>query len=379
MLPEAPDISEDLTLSWLIARAHTALRIVWGERKTIIRFVVLASIIGAIGALGSGEEYSASAKILPYRNGAVSGGGLSGLASLAGVRLPAGAGDQTITADLYPAIVGTQDFRVAVAETPLRFSSVGQKATLVEYFRDLREPPLTELLSRYTIGLPSQVIAHLRLSSGESRPQEKSATVEGLHDSSSLSGYDRAYLNLINELDDRLSVSIDRKTSIITITGIMPDPYASADLVNVTSDKLMEQVIAFDSRKAHEQFRFVNTEYLRAKERYERTQRDLANFADRNRVLVTAISRLEQDRLQRANDVAFEVFQQFSRELEQSRIKINQETPVFTVIERVTVPPDRASPRRGRIMILSVFLGGIFGVAWVGLKKLGSSAVQLAN
>lgn len=362
--PTRPDNSE-LGLAELIAELRLFARSVWGERTMILRLMGLAAAIGLFVALGSGEEYSAKTRVLPYRSGAGAVGGLSGLAGLAGIRLPAGAADQTITADLYPEVAKSQDFRIIVAETPLFFSSLGRRASTVEYFRDLRVTPLTELLADYTIGLPGEVSSLLRSSTPAVRTSEAASDSTPV-----IASYDRRYLKLVETLDKRLSIFIDKKTSVITITGRMPDPYAAADLVRVTSERLMDRIIDYESRKAGEQFRFVNEQYQQAKVRYERAQRELATFADRNRTLMSATSQIDRDRLQRDYDLAFEVYQQFSRELEQARIKMNQDTPVFTVLEQVTVPTDRTSPRRAQIMLVALFLGALVGVGRVGMRRV---------
>ncbi len=365
MTPPARPSDSEIGFAELIAELRVFVRSVWGERRMILKLMGIAAVIGLVVALGSGEEYSAKTRVLPYRSGASAAGGLSGLAGLAGIRLPAGVGDQTITADLYPEVAKSQDFRIIVAETPLFFSSLGRRASTVEYFRDLRDTPLTELVANYTIGLPGEVSSLLR----PSRPAAR-ASVVAADSSPPIASYERKYLKLVRTLDKRLSIFIDKKTSVITITGLMPDPYAAADLVRVTSSRLMDRIIDYESRKAGEQFRFVSEQYQLAKVRYERAQRDLAAFSDRNRALMSATSQIDRDRLQREYDLAFEVYQQFSRELEQARIKMNQDTPVFTVLEQVTVPTDRSSPRRAQIMLVALFLGALVGVGRVGLRRL---------
>jgi capsule polysaccharide export protein KpsE/RkpR len=186
--------------------------------------------------------------------------------------------------------------------------------------------------------------------------------------------YDQSYLSLVGNLGSRLSVSIDKKTAILLISATMPDRYAAADLVRVSADRLMQRIIEYESQKAGQNFRFVNEQYLQAKDRYERAQRDLASFTDRNRVLMSATSQIDRDRFQREYDIAFEVYQQISRELEQARIKMNQDTPVFTVLDQVTVPNIKSRPNRPQIVLFALFLGFLTGVISLGLRHLLAQA-----
>ena len=339
-------------------------RTVWSERRMVARVTALAGVIGLFLALASPDEYSAKTRVLPYRSGAGAIGGLSGLAGLAGIRLPAGAADQTITADLYPEVAKSQDFRIQVVETPVYFTTLGRPATPMEFFRKLYDRPLTDLLLTYTVGLPGELLGILRT-------QGSKSIDAALPDSMArLKSYDQKYMKLVRNMDKRIAVNIDKRTSIITITAMMPDPYAAADLVRVTSNLLMARIIDYESRKAGEQFRFVREQHERAMRRYEITQRELAGFDDRNRTLMRATAKIERDRLQREYDLAFEVYQQLSRELEQARLKMSQDTPAFTVLEQVTVPSERSSPQRARMLLVSLFLGALLGVLRLGFRRL---------
>lgn len=333
------------------------------ERRTLVKLMVGSLVIGFVLAFGSGKEYVATTRILPYRSGLSGTAGLSGLAGLAGIRLPAGVADQTITADLYPEVARSLDFRIQVAETPIFFSDLDRTVTTVTYFRDARRLPLTELIAKYTIELPGEVLASFR-----SDPLRLPTGDASGADGDSLVSYDRSYLKLIRKLDRRLAVTFDKRTSIITITGRMPDPVGAANLVRTSSGLLMQSIIDYESRKAGEQFRFVDDQYQQAKSRYERAQRDLAVFTDRNRVITTALAQIDRDRLQREAEQTFEIYQQFGRELEQARIRMNQDTPVFTILERVSVPSERASPNR----LLIVFVAAVIGLL-LSLSRLGWS------
>jgi uncharacterized protein involved in exopolysaccharide biosynthesis len=375
----APNTSFDDEISFaeLVTKISTIAQMLWAARRMIAIRMGLVGIIGLIIAFGSPVEYSASMRLLPYRGGGATGGaGLSGLAGLAGIRLPTGANDQTITADLYPEVAKSLDFRIAVAETPLRFSALDRQVSTIEYFRNIRRPALTEIIASYSIGLPGRLLSSVNLGGGKvaEEPKENPKVVA---ESTVVRMYDQSYLSLVGTLGRRLSVSMDKKTGILVISGTMPDRYAAADLVRASADRLMQRIIEYESQKAGQNFRFVNEQYLQAKGRYERAQRDLASFSDRNRALMSATSQIDRDRLQREYDIAFEVYQQFSRELEQARIKMNQDTPVFTVLDQVTVPNIKAGPNRAQIMLVALLLGMIAGIAQLWMRQaLRSSTVE---
>lgn len=358
MTPAAAPPTRDVSIAELIEKTREIGRLLRRERRHILRALAVTVPIGLLIAFASRKEYTASTKLLPYRT-AGNTAGLAGLAGLAGIRLPAGGADQTITADLYPVIARTLDFRISVAETPLRFSPAGQRVTLVKYFKDHRSP----------LDAVAGSLGDLRYSVVSARARSSdTATITGAS-GAPLRVFDREYLRIVEGLDRRLLVSIDKKTSVISITGIMPSPYAAADLVQTASERLMQRIIEYEAKKAGEQLSFIEEQYNQARTRYLQAQQNLAVYADRNRAIGSPLSQIERDRLQSEFNVAFEVYQQLSGELQMARIKKNQDTPVFTVLEQVTVPNQKSSPRRSRILLVAIFAGLLLGTTRIFYER----------
>jgi hypothetical protein len=330
--------------------------ILFRSRRILFRWCVVGAAVGIGICMVMAEEFTASTKILPYKNASPSSS-LSGLAGLAGIRLPAGMSDQTITGDLYPVIASTLDFKIGIANTPLYFARDVKTNSFLEYFT-LHRSAFARLRS-----------ALIPQSEGALSTQESKAPTDKAWTSPAIPHIRQSNLDILERLDDRLLVRIDKKTAVITLVGIMPDPYAAADLVRVASDLLMKRIIEYEAKKATEQLGLVQRQYNQNKIRFERAQEILANFSDRNRVLISSVSQIERERLQQEYDIALQVYKQLSVELEQARIKKSQDTPVFTVIESVTVPNRRSSPHRTRIVLTSAFFGAMLGIATVLWSK----------
>jgi len=50
---------------------------------------------------------------------------------------------------------------------------------------------------------------------------------------------------------------------------------------------------------------------------------------------------------------------------EQAKIQVKKDTPVFTIIEPVTVPSEKSKPNRLMILFIWFFLGGVVGAGTV--------------
>ncbi len=148
----------------------------------------------------------------------------------------------------------------------------------------------------------------------------------------------------------------------------MPDAFAAAGLVQVASNHLLERIISLESLKVAEQSEFVRERREKARPRFERAQNEAAAFVNGNRALHSATGQVRRDKLQCKYDLTFEIYQHISQELEQARIKMDQDTPVFTVLDPLIVPTGHTHPLRGRILIVFAVLGVLQGIVRVGLR-----------
>ena len=181
--------------------------------------------------------------------------------------------------------------------------------------------------------------------------------------------YDDTARGAIEAVGNRLSIT-SGGNGIVSIEATMPDPLAAADLTLAASNQLTTWVIEYEAKKATELLRFYEEKVAESKARVERIQREQALFTDRTRGTVSATAQLEAARLQREYTLALDTYQRFASSAEQARIKKSEDTPVFTVLEQVTVPESPSAPRRGRILILSVIFGVLSSIGIIVTQRL---------
>jgi uncharacterized protein involved in exopolysaccharide biosynthesis len=73
------------------------------------------------------------------------------------------------------------------------------------------------------------------------------------------------------------------------------------------------------------------------------------------------MAQTEMERLSNNYNLAYNIYSELAKQLEQARIQVKEDTPVFTIIEPVSVPLVRSKPKRPMILIIWLFLGGIAG------------------
>ncbi|GAB4230671.1 MAG: Wzz/FepE/Etk N-terminal domain-containing protein [Ekhidna sp.] len=340
----------------LIELAH----VIWSRRKYIFKVTGIFLLVGLLIAFTSKVEYEASAKLLPESDegGIPDLGGLGGLAGLAGFDLSSlGGGGQVLSPELYPEIVTSEPFLNELINSPVYFEKLDTTISCFQYFKEIDSPSLFGLLGEYTIGLPGKI------------KKMFSSDIEKTTDTGPLKRYSKEDWKIIESFSERLSVEVESATGMIAIEVEIPDAIAAAEVSQKMVDELTQYVINYKIDKASVQLEFITQQFEKAKQQYEMKQAEVARFTDRNRNLTNSLIQAEYKRLQNEMDIAFEVYKGLATQLEQAKIQVSQETPVFTVLEPVRVPEDKSKPRRGLILIVFSFLGGIISVVYVLIKN----------
>jgi uncharacterized protein involved in exopolysaccharide biosynthesis len=138
-------------------------------------------------------------------------------------------------------------------------------------------------------------------------------------------------------------------------------------------DLLQESVINFKIQKSKEQLNFIQQRFLEKEKDFKAVQSKLARFQDRNQNIQSAQAQTILKDLQSQYDLAFGVYSELAKQLEAQQLQVKQNTPVFTVINPVAIPIEKSAPKRFIILFLWSFLGLIFGIGSIFIKKIFSN------
>ncbi|SFF80689.1 Wzz/FepE/Etk N-terminal domain-containing protein [Sunxiuqinia elliptica] len=333
----------------------------WDGRKTIIKWVLGGILIGLVIALLSPKEFTVTSTMVPQsaqsRTGNMSG--LSSLAAMAGVNLSAGSGGESLSPMVYPKIVQSAPFLLELMDTPFQMEEANQPFSLYTYYTEYKKPGVLGAIKKYTIGLPEVILKAIRKS--------EEATVTG--NANSLLRLSPEQYEVAKALQQKVNVNINDKEGTIVLSVSLHDPILTAQVANKAQQMLQRYITTYRIQKAQEQLGFVQARYEEKKAEFMGIQDKLALFRDRNKNVSSAIAQTEEQRLQSEYNMAFSVYSELAKQLEQAQIKVKEDTPVLTIIEPVQVPLEKSSPNRPMILIIWTFLGGIIGVSTIFGKQ----------
>lgn len=339
----------------------------WKNRKFILMVTNIFFLLGILIAFTSPVEYTAQSVILPQSAKQSSMGNLGNLASIVGVNMgTAVMTEGSISTAIYPQILNSLPFVREIMETPIVVEKSNRKAiTLYEYYseKEYRKVNILAVIKKYTIGLPRTLISAFRRP--KNKQQEVSVNTIITPDSLGIVKITQQEQSVYNAIKGSIKYEYNAKEGVIKLGYTFPEALAAAQVSEQLHKSLEKYVIDYKTEKVQENLTFVEQSYAEARKDFLQKQSNLAAFQDANRGLITATGRATETRLRSEYDIAFTVYNELAKQLEQARLSVKEEKPVLTVISPVIVPLQKSSPNIGRLLVIFSLLGFIISNVWV--------------
>ena len=325
----------------------------WSGRRTVLISILICGILGFFIAIFSSKEFVATTIMVPSGSDAGSKlGGLGGLAAMAGINIGSATSSE-LSPTVYPQIVSSLPFQLELMKTPLNFQNLSQPVTLFEYFSEIRKQ---NILYKYTLGLPEVIVKLVK-----DEEFDKVITEKG-NEPLVLNTKQKDVQLILSEL---ISLEVNSKEGTLTLSAKMPEARAAAQLGQRAQEVLQQYIIEFKIKKAKANLDFVQQRYDETAQKYEAAQQRLASFSDRNKNVSLATAKTEEERLRSQYNLIYGIYSELAKQLEQAKIQVKQDTPVFTIIEPISVPTTKSKPNRPMILFIWLFLGGVIGTGIV--------------
>jgi uncharacterized protein involved in exopolysaccharide biosynthesis len=333
---------------------------IWDSRSSIYRVVTLGIFLGLLVAFLSPVEYESNAILLPEVKSSEGGasqlleqyGGLLGMSGSADLGSSA-----IIPPQLFPQIVSSLPFQLKLLNQRIEFQKVDTTTTVYEFFTELHRPSFITSLKKYTIGLPNIVVNLFR-----KETSIKTMLPRGF-ETDSILVLSKGQFGIINDMRKRVSINLDEEAGVIYLNVTMPDPYAAAQVANVSIDLIREYVTNYKTRKSEEDLKYAIKQMQTANEKFILAQNKLAEFRDSNINLSSARAETQLERLQSEYDLTFNVYNSLAQQVEQAKLKVQEQTPVLSVLQPAHIPIEKSQPKRTRILFIFIGLSLVIGIS----------------
>ena len=331
------------------------LKTLWKGKKLIIKFTTLFFIIGCLVALLSPVVYTAQTTFIPQvsEDQISTAKGLGSLASLAGINLntSTSSSDSYLSPLLYSKLVNSEEFSYNIIEEEI-INLNGGKLTIKDYLLSNQSTinfnPI-EFIKKYTIGLFLN-------------KKNNKNNIDIIKDYNFLSEED---FGLVNSFREKFTVELNEKEGYIKVLATDENPFISSQLVEIVTKNLQSKIIKLRTDKIKERLEYSKEQYELKQVEFDLLQKKLAEFKDSNKNISTArfmskLQKLESEYLLQQN-----ILINLASEYNNNKIKLNKDTPIFSIIDEVSVPNKRSAPKRSILVIIYIFFGLLISIGFI--------------
>jgi len=338
------------------------LKTLWNGKKLIVKTTICFFIIGCIVALLSPVVYTAQTTFVPQVSEdqmSSSKGGLGSLASLAGINLNQGSStsDSYLSPLLYSKIANSDEFSLKLIEEEL-ISLNGDKFTVKEYMlSDTKSDTnssfnLIGFIKKYTIGLFLKNDNELK----------NNEIIKGYNFIS------QEEFGLVNSFKQKFSIVLNDKDGYIEVIASDKDAFISTQLVKIVTKNLQSRIIELRTNKIKERLEYSKNQYELKQIEFNILQNNVADFKDSNKNISTARFMSELQKLESEYQLQQNILMTLASEFNNNKIKLNKDTPIFSVIDEVSVPNERSEPKRSLVALIYMFLGVVLSTGYLLVK-----------
>lgn len=326
--------------------------------KAMVIAGVVSMAISAVFVFSIPREYEATVVLAPEFSGSSSlSGSLGSIASMVGVNLGSGSGEDAIYPDVYPDILSSTQFLTSLYDVKVKSLNENFSCSVYDYYLKHQKGTwwgkgihsIRNLFKKKPILPPI---------SSDGKPNPKWLSFE--------------QDMVCKGIDNSIVCGVDKKTSVITLTYWSQDPLVSLMMADSVVAKLQDFIIEYRTKKVRGDLEYMEKLLVDARISLNKAQSNYSSYCDSHRAILVQRDLSERDRLETELTICKENYTQISQQLQLLKGKVQEKTPSFTVIKNATMPEKPSKPKRMITMIV-FFVLGMFGCGFYKyVKNTGS-------
>lgn len=310
---------------------------IFSSKKIILITSLCFFIIGIGVALLSPIKYTSSTTFIT-QNQDNKASTFSGVASLVGINLGNSNFGGEVSTILYPQILESLKFkRLLLAEIIDNKKNLSLKKFITDY---------------YEIEVDNEIIESNLIISDE----------------------EEICFEIINDI---LEINVNVQEGFTVISATMPNPIYSAIVSEKAKDILQKIVIENKIESAKQNLIFSEKQLAEKRLLFDEIQAKLAMFSDSNINSINSFVINEKSKLQAEFEIINAVVTELSKQVEQAKLQVNKDTPVFLTIKEAISPNKRSSPQRKQIVIIYSFIGFFLSILYILSQNLIDKTISL--
>lgn len=319
-------------------------RKIWANKKIYAIVLPVVLVLSCAYILCIPRTYTSSLSLAPEMNNSSNlGGTIGSLASSFGIDLGNMETTDAINPMLYPDLMEDNGFVVGMFNIKVATADGSVKCSYFDYLTKHQEYPF------WTKGIGSIK----KLFAKEEEVKAKGGAKMNPYMLS------KKQDNVASAIRKGISISIDKKTAVITISTEAQDPLVCKTLADSVKERLQVFITNYRTRKARVDEQYYKTLASEAKREYERARQLYGSYADANTDVVLTSMRAKQEDLENEMQLKYNAYTAMTTQYQAAKAKVQERTPAFTVVKGAAVPIKATDPKRMIFVLGMCFLAVI--------------------
>ena len=300
------------------------------------------------------RTYTSSLSLAPeVNNGSGLSGSIGSIASSFGFDLSSMETSDAINPMLYPDLMEDNGFVVGLFDIKLASADGEIKCNYYDYLTKYQDKPF------WSKGINSikRFFA------------EKETSIKGASKNSPymLSKKQNDIAEIIRK---DITISIDKKTAVITITAKAQDPLICKTLADSVKERLQVFITNYRTRKSRVDEEYYKNLVVEAKHEYEKARQLYGSYADANTDLQLISFRSKQEDLENDMQLKYNAYSTMMTQYQAAKAKVQERTPAFTIVKGAAVPVKASGPKRMIFVLSMLFLAFIATTLYIAKEEL---------
>ena len=322
---------------------------IWAKKKIYAIVLPVALVFSCAYILCIPRTYTSSLSLAPELNNSSNlGGTIGSLASSFGIDLGSMETTDAINPMLYPDLMEDNGFVVGLFNIKVATADGSVKCSYFDYLTKHQESPF------WTKGIGSIK----KLFAKEEVKAKGGAKMNPYMLS-------KKQDDVASAIRKGISISIDKKTAVITISTEAQDPLVCKTLADSVKERLQVFITNYRTRKARVDEQYYKTLASEAKREYERARQLYGSYADANTDVVLTSMRAKQEDLENDMQLKYNAYTAMTTQYQAAKAKVQERTPAFTVVKGAAVPIKATGPKRMIFVLGMLILAFILSTLYI--------------
>lgn len=308
--------------------------------RLYVLWMVIAIVFSLIFVFPIPRYYACQVMLAPEATGS---SGMNSILSSFGLG-EAPTTNDAISPNLYPDLMKSKDFIVSMFPVEITTMDGELKTTYYDY-----------LLNHSKNSWYMSLVGKLTRMMKSKKPDVGVSGMQGKPVSPSFILTEDEY-NIANAISGKIQYNYDKKTGVVSVTVNDFDPLVCALIVDTISNRLQDFIMDYRTKKARNDLEYTQRIYAQTKAEYEESNERYVAAVDANWDIVNETAKARLEALSNDKTLKYQTFSAAAQKLEAAKAKLQEATPVTTILQGASVPQKPAGPKRVLITLLLMFL-----------------------